>query len=298
MGGMRGGDGPGNGEKPNGTPPDGNSPNGGNGNGQGQPAGDANANGNGQNNDNANGAGQTEEVGTPDAGTTQASGSGTDSSSYSSYSDMVKEYQNDIAEIEAGDEYGNNIVELYNPLNYIGASGTQDPTWTRVVMGASEGDMSLFASLNMQIAWLNAGTDATVEWQWGGGHVPSEILGDSLALYVDQMYGEHVDGAKKVQKSEAEKQTENGDATEATGTDISSWVSYEDGTVSFDLADAAAYRTAGAAKAIPGFDTIDYGQEDYVFGSSSKDARHWDKYVLQALEDNAGTLEPLFNASK
>ena len=61
------------------------------------------------------------------------------------------------------------------------------------------------------------------------------------------------------------------------------------------MADAASYRTAGAAKPIPGFDVIDYGQEDYVFGSESADARHWDKYVLEALEKNADTLKKLFN---
>ena len=35
-----------------------------------------------------------------------------------------------------------------------------------------------------------------------------------------------------------------------------------------------AYRTKGASKAVPGFDVIDYGQEDYVFGDSDTDARH------------------------
>ena len=98
-----------------------------------------------------------------------------------------------------------------------------------------------------------------------------------------------------VEKKTAEKQTENGDAEEASGTDISSWVSYDDGNVSFSLADAASYRTAGAAKSIPGFDVMDYGQEDYVFGSSAQDARHWDKYVLKVMEENADTLEKLFN---
>ena len=49
--------------------------------------------------------------------------------------------------------------------------------------------MSLFASMNLQIAWLNSGTDAKLEWQWDGGHVPSEIFGESLALYIDEMYG-------------------------------------------------------------------------------------------------------------
>ena len=93
---------------------------------------------------------------------------------------MLESYESDIESIEDGDKYGNNIVDLYNPINYIGAEDTESPTWTRIVMGASEGDMSLFASMNMQIAWLNSGTDAELEWQWDGGHVPSEIFGESL----------------------------------------------------------------------------------------------------------------------
>ena len=223
--------------------------------------------------------GSTEEVGTPDSGSTQSAGSKTDSANYASFDEMVAAYQADIAEIEAGDAYGNNIVELYNPINYIGADGTNNPTWARILMGASEGDISMFNSLNLQIAWLNAGTDAEIEWQWNGGHVPSEIFGDSLALYVDTMYGKYVDGAVQVSKAAATGQTANGTATEATGTDLSGWVCYD-----------------SASKAIPGFDVMDYGQEDYVFGSSTADARHWNKYVLEVFEENKDTLSSLFNA--
>ncbi len=236
------------------------------------------------------------EAGTPDGGTTQAADSKTDSANYSSFDEMLAAYREDIAEIEAGDSYGNNIVDLYDPLNYIGAEGTDDPTWTRILMGASEGDISMFNSLNLQIAWLNAGTDAEIEWQWDGNHVPSEIFGDSLALYVDTMYGKYAEGAVKISKAAPSGQTANGSETEATGSDLSEWVSY-DGTNTIDmtLAGAAAYRTASAAKATPGFDVIDYGQEDYVFGSASADARHWDQYVLKVLEENKDTLAALFN---
>lgn len=245
----------------------------------------------------ADNSGMGAKVGTPSSGTTQSAGSTTDSSNYSTYDDMLSAYESDIAEIEAGDSYGNNIVSLYNPLNYIGADGTEGPTWTRIMMGASEGDMSMFASLNLQIAWLNAGTDAEIEWQWNGGHVPSEIFGESLALYVDEMYGKYVKNAVQVTKAAAAQQTANGTATEATGTDISSWVSLDgDGKVSFTLAAAAAYRTAGASKATPGFDVMDYGQEDYEFGSSTQDARHWDSYLLKILQEDKDTLSPLFNA--
>ena len=242
----------------------------------------------------ANSAGDTMDVGTPDAGTTQSAGSTTNSSNYSTYDEMVAAYEADIAEIEAGDEYGNNIVELYNPLNYIGAEGTDDATWVRILCGASEGDISMFSSLNLQIAFLNAGVDCEIEWQWDGGHVPSEILGDSFALYVDKMYGEYVSGVT-TSKADATPITTNGDADEATGTDLSSWVDYDDITnVSFSLADAVAYRTAGASKATPGFDVIDYGQEDYVFGSATQDARHWDKYLLKVFQENADVLRELF----
>ena len=235
------------------------------------------------------------EVGTPEEGTTQSSTGSGDSANYSSYEEMVAAYKADIEEIYAGDKYDNNIVELYNPLNYIGAEDTDDPTWTKIIMGASEGDMSMFSSLNLQIAWLNAGVDAEIEWQWDGGHVPSEVLGNSFSLYVDQMYGEYVSGVTST-KSAATKQTSNGTSEQATGTDISSWINYSDvSSVSFTLADIAAYRTAGASKAVPGFDVIDYGQEDYVFGSSEQDARHWNIYLLEIFEEYADVLEELFN---
>ena len=245
----------------------------------------------------ANSAGDTMDVGTPDAGTTQSAGSQTDSSNYSTYEEMLAAYESDVAEVYAGDKYGNVAVELYNPLNYIGDEDGTDPAWIRMVCGASEGDISMFNSLNLQIAFLSAGVDATIEWQWDGGHVPSEIFGDSLSLTVDTMYGEYVEGAVKITKAFAEKQTTNGDATEATGKDISSWVNYEDtSAVSFTVADAVSYRTSGASKSTPGFDVIDYGQEDYVFGDSDTDARHWSKWVLKVLEEHQEELKELFNS--
>lgn len=103
-------------------------------------------------------------------------------------------------------------------------------------------------------------------------------------------------GAVAIEKKEATKQTTNGTATEAIGTDISAWVNYEDvSAVSIALSDIAAYRTNGASKTMPGFDVIDYGQEDYVFGNSEKNARHWDERLLTIFEEYADVLEPLFN---
>ena len=36
-------------------------------------------------------------------------------------------------------------------------------------------------------------------------------------------------------------------------------------------------------------------EEDYVFGSSTADARHWDEHLLKVLEDNKDELGSLFN---
>ena len=221
-----------------------------------------------------------------------------DSNNYTTYEEMVEAYRADIESIQAGDEYGNNLVELYDSFNYIGAEGTENPTWVKILCGAAEGDISMFNSLNLQIAMLNSGIDAEIEWQWDGGHVPSEVLGDSFSLYVDQMYGEYVEGAATITKAAAQAQTTNGTATEATGTDLTSWVSLTDGQISFSLADAAAYRTAGASKAMPGFDVIDYGQEDYVFGTAEQDARHWDPILLDIFETYSDVLAPLFNSGE
>lgn len=235
-------------------------------------------------------------VGTPDAGTTQSATATTDSKNYATYEEMLAAYKADIEAIQAGDVYGKNIVELYNPMNYIGAEGTENPTWTKVLSGAIEGDIAMFNSLNMQIAWLNAGTDATIEWQWEGGHVPSEILGDSFALYVDQMYGKYVDGAVTITKPAPEKQTANGTKEEPTGDDITDWVNSDDITnISFTLADAVKYRTSNANKAVPGFDVIDYGQEDYVFGSETADARHWNPVLAKIFDAKKDVLAPFFN---
>ena len=224
-----------------------------------------------------------------------AASGGSDSRNYATFEEMLESYKADIEGVEAGDRFGKNMVDLYNPLGYIGAEGTENPTWTRIVMGAKEGDMGMMNSLNLELKWLAAGTDAVIEWQWDGGHVPSETLGDSLSLYVDMKYGEYVSGVE-TRKPEPQPIAANGDSEEMSGTDLSDWVTYEGGKASFSLEDVMVYRNAGAMKAVPGFDVIDYGQEDYVFGNSEADARHWNKYLLEIFEAHGDVLAPLFNA--
>ena len=240
--------------------------------------------------------GNSVEVGTPDAGSTQSASGTTDTRNYTSFQELLEAYRADIAQVEAGDEYGNNQVTLYDPIAFIGAEDVDSPVWVRMVSGAVEGDISMMNSLNLQLKMLSAGIDAVIEWQWDGGHVPSEILGDSLSLYIDQMVGKYVEGFAEVSKEAAQSVTANGTSEAASGKDLSGWMTLsEDGKVSFTIADVAAYRTSGASKAIPGFDVFDYGQEDYVFGTSTQDARHWNRLLLNVLEAHADDLSGLLN---
>ena len=234
--------------------------------------------------------------GGPMAGSTASSGGGADSSNYAAFGDMVAEYKKDVESIEAGDAYGKNLVQLYDPTHYIGLEGTEDPAWAKIIIGAVEGDIPTMCSMNLEMKWQEAGTATEIHWQWDGGHVPGEVLGESLALTVDTAYGKFM-GAKTVEKQPAAPQTANGDATEASGKDLSGWVSYTDGKADFSLADAMIYRNSGASKAVPGFDVIDYGQEDPVFGNREQDSRHWNRYLLDIFlnEEYAKVLEPLFN---
>lgn len=109
-------------------------------------------------------------------------------------------------------------------------------------------------------------------------------------------YGEYVDGAVKITKAAASGHTFIGNGTEPSGADLSCWVSFDSTSgIGMTLAGAAAYRTSGAAKAMPGFDVMDYGQEYYVFGSSTDDARHWNAHVLKVFGEHQDTLAELFD---
>ena len=182
------------------------------------------------------------------------------SETYASFTDLLAAYEKDIVEQKAGDRYGNNLVDLYNPMSFIGLQSTENPTWARLVMGAA-GDMPLLPSFNLQLRWLSVGTDASIEWQWDGGDVPTEVLGATLSYYVDQMFSKHEmdEEEAKVISRNATAQTKNGYAEAPTGKDISSWVNHDDlSKVTFPLASAAAYRTANASSPVPSFDAMDW----------------------------------------
>lgn len=235
--------------------------------------------------------------GTPSAGTTQSTGSTKDSENYETFDEMLKSYQDDIAAIEGGDEYGKNITDLYDPTIHIAEGTTQDPGWVTMVLGAQEGDISLLNSLNLAIRWENAGTKTDLTWAWDRGHEPADRLEGRLPLLIDRMVGQDSKDAIKIQKPKADVVKKNGTAAKATAANVTSWIQWDKKkkTAHFSLASAQVYRTQHAVKAVPGFDVIDYGQEDELFGSASQNARHWDDHVLDALNDDQETLRTLFN---
>lgn len=111
-----------------------------------------------------------------------------DANGKAAFDAMVATHKAEYAEIAEGDKYGNNIVDLYNPVRYIGAEGTEDPIWSRIMMGGVEGDIALLCSMNIAIRWRMAGVeDVFLQWQWNGGHVPGDIFSMSFDGYVDQM---------------------------------------------------------------------------------------------------------------
>ena len=59
--------------------------------------------------------------------------------------------------------------------------------------------------------------------------------------------------------------------------------------------DGMVYRIACAGKAVPGFNVINCGQEDYVFDDSDTNARHWSPWVFKALNENREKREALFS---
>ena len=69
-----------------------------------------------------------------------------------------------IGHLETNGYYGT-YVDLYlaefeESLNDYLTRLDDTEDWTRILMGTSEGDISFLNSLNLQVAWLNANTDA------------------------------------------------------------------------------------------------------------------------------------------
>lgn len=111
---------------------------------------------------------------------------GTDSE-YETFGDMYAAYVSDVESMLSGDKFGQNIVHLYNPSNYILDDRTEQPAWVFLCHGSADTDCSSLVVLVDAIAWDMMGVEIYANWVWDDGHVAGDPLTMSLPIQVDNM---------------------------------------------------------------------------------------------------------------
>jgi hypothetical protein len=104
-----------------------------------------------------------------------------------SFEALYNAYADDIAQMQAGDKFGNNIVYLYNPLNYILDDQTELPAWVHIVHGTADTDSSVLISMNDGVAFDMMGVDSFFAWSWDDQHVAGDPVGTTMQGYIDSM---------------------------------------------------------------------------------------------------------------
>ena len=210
--------------------------------------------------------------------------------------ELLEEYNSDINEIKAGDKYSKNIVDLIDPIKQIGKNSVDEAKWSIISVGTARSDISLLDSLNLHIAMLNEEIDSVLDWKWNVNKtVPIEFR-QSIPLSIDEMFGKHVEDAVQIKKPAQEIQKSNGKEKKPNGEKLKDFVKMDyHGKLSAELKDLIKIRTLAGTNSIPVFDVFDYGGLDFVFGSETKDARHWDEHLLKVMTENETYLKPIFD---
>ena len=210
--------------------------------------------------------------------------------------ELLEEYNSDINEIKAGDKYSKNIVDLIDPIKQIGKNSVDEAKWSIISVGTARSDISLLDSLNLHIAMLNEEIDSVLDWKWNVNKtVPIEFR-QSIPLSIDEMFGKHVEDAVQIKKPAQEIQKSNGKEKKPNGEKLKDFVKMDyHGKLDAELKDLIKIRTLAGTNSIPAFDVFDYGGLDFVFGSETKDARHWDEHLLKVMTENETYLKPIFD---
>lgn len=116
----------------------------------------------------------------------EAAYDGTDSA-YANFADMYAAYTADVSSMQAGDRFGSNIVELYNPTNYILDPETEQPVWVHLCHGSADTDCSSCVVMVDAVAWDMMGVNTFAAWVWDDGHVAGNPIGTTMPSYVDSM---------------------------------------------------------------------------------------------------------------
>ena len=111
---------------------------------------------------------------------------GTDAEA-ATFEELYAAYKADIEQVLAGDKYGNNIVYLYNPLNYILDPRTELPAWVHNCHGSADTDSSVLISMNDGVALDMMGVDSFFAWSWDDHHVAGEPAGLTMQGTIDAM---------------------------------------------------------------------------------------------------------------
>ena len=110
-----------------------------------------------------------------------------DAESYDTFADMYAAYKADIEQMQAGDKFGQNIVYLYNPLNYILDEQTELPAWMHICHGSADTDSSVLISMNDGIAFDMMGVAGHFGWSWDDPHVAGDPVGTTMEGFIDSM---------------------------------------------------------------------------------------------------------------
>ncbi len=105
--------------------------------------------------------------------------------SAATFEQLYQAYAANIAKVQAGDEFGNNIVHLYNPTRYIVDGETELPQHVRIVTGTKDTDTALTISLNCYIMFRMMGVDTVLGWSWDQGHCGNAPLNTSFTGWLD-----------------------------------------------------------------------------------------------------------------
>ena len=104
-----------------------------------------------------------------------------------SFAELYEAYKTDIESMQAGDKFGNNIVYLYNPLNYILDEETEMPTWMHICHGSADTDSSVLISMNDGVAFDMRGVVGHFGWSWDDPHVAGDPVGTTMEEFIDSM---------------------------------------------------------------------------------------------------------------
>lgn len=103
------------------------------------------------------------------------------------FAELYEAYRSDIEQVLAGDKFDQNIVYLYNPLNYILDPQTELPAWVHNCHGSADTDSSVLISMNDGIALDMMGVDSFFAWSWDDHHVAGDPAGTTMQGYIDAM---------------------------------------------------------------------------------------------------------------